>query len=74
MPKLPIVKPREVTRALERPGVVEVSSRAHTSSIGILMVELRPCLFIPAEIFRPALLRQIIKDVQVSSEEFLVEL
>jgi predicted RNA binding protein YcfA (HicA-like mRNA interferase family) len=71
MPRLPVLKPREVVRALERLGFVEVRQRGahrqfrHPDGRGTT---------VPVHSGRdiaPPLLRQIIKDIGVTLEEFL---
>jgi predicted RNA binding protein YcfA (HicA-like mRNA interferase family) len=71
MPRLPVLKPREVVRALERLGFVEVRQRGahrqfrHPDGRGTT---------VPFHSWRdiaPPLLRQIIKDIGVTLEEFL---
>jgi predicted RNA binding protein YcfA (HicA-like mRNA interferase family) len=71
MSRVPVLKPREVIRALERLGFVEVRQRGahrqfrHPDGRGTT---------VPVHSGRdiaPPLLRQIIKDIRVTLEEFL---
>lgn len=74
MPKLPILRPREVISALERLGFVCVRQR------GSHMQFRHPdgrCTTVPNHGSRdiaPSLLRQIIKDIQITPDEFLEHL
>jgi predicted RNA binding protein YcfA (HicA-like mRNA interferase family) len=71
MPRLPVLKPREVVRALERLGFVDVRQRGahrqfrHPDGRGTTVP------FHSGRDISPPLLRQIIKDIDVSPEEFL---
>jgi predicted RNA binding protein YcfA (HicA-like mRNA interferase family) len=71
MPRLPVLKPREVVRALERLGFVEVRQRGahrqfrHPDGRGTTVP------FHSGRDIAPPLLRQIIKDIGVTLEEFL---
>jgi len=71
MPRLPVLKPREVVRALERLGFVEVRQRGahrqfrHPDGRGTTVP------FHSGRDIAPPLLRQIIKDVGVTQEEFV---
>jgi predicted RNA binding protein YcfA (HicA-like mRNA interferase family) len=71
MPRLPVLKPREVVRALERLGFVEVRQRGahrqfrHPDARGTTVP------FHSGRDIAPPLLRQIIKDIGVTLEEFL---
>ena len=71
MPHLPVLKPREVVRALERLGFVEVRQRGahrqfrHADGGGTTVP------FHAGRDIAPPLLRQIIKDIGVTLEEFL---
>jgi len=71
MPRLPVLKPREVVRALERLGFVEVRQRGahrqfrHPDGRGTTVP------FHSGRDIAPPLLRQIIKDIGVTQEEFL---
>jgi predicted RNA binding protein YcfA (HicA-like mRNA interferase family) len=71
MPRLPVLKPREVVQALERLGFVEVRQRGahrqfrHSDGRGTTVP------FHSGRDIAPLLLRQIIKDIGVTQEEFL---
>jgi predicted RNA binding protein YcfA (HicA-like mRNA interferase family) len=71
MSRLPVLKPWEVVRALERLGFVEVRQRGahrqfrHPDGRGTTVP------FHSGRDIAPALLRQIIKDIGVTREEFL---
>jgi predicted RNA binding protein YcfA (HicA-like mRNA interferase family) len=71
MSRLPVLKPREVIRALERLGFVEVRQRGahrqfrHPDGRGTTVP------FHSGRDIAPPLLRQIIKDIRVAVEEFL---
>ncbi len=71
MPGLPVLKPREIIRTLEKLGFVEVrqrgSHRQYRHADGRVTT-------VPFHAFRdisPLLLRQICKDIQLTPEEFL---
>jgi predicted RNA binding protein YcfA (HicA-like mRNA interferase family) len=71
MARLPVLKPREVAAILERLGFVEVRQRGshkqfrHPDGRGTTVP------FHPGRDISPILLRQIIKDIGLTSEEFL---
>jgi len=71
MSRVPVLKPREVIRALERLGFVEVRQRGahrqfrHPDGRGTTVP------FHSGQDIAPPLLRQIIKDIRVTLEEFL---
>jgi predicted RNA binding protein YcfA (HicA-like mRNA interferase family) len=74
MARLPVLKPREVIRALEKMGFVEVRQRGshkqfrHPDGRGTT---------VPIHGNRdisPFLLKQIIKDIHITAEEFLSQL
>jgi len=71
MSRVPVLKPREVIRALERLGFVEVRKRGahrqfrHPDGRGTTVP------FHSGRDIAPPLLRQIIKDIRVTLEEFL---
>jgi predicted RNA binding protein YcfA (HicA-like mRNA interferase family) len=71
MSRLPVLKPWEVVRALERLGFVEVRQRGahrqfrHPDGRGTTVP------FHSGRDIAPALLRQIIKDIGVTREKFL---
>lgn len=71
MAKLPVLKPREVAAILERLGFVEVRQRGshrqyrHPNGRGTTVP------FHPGRDISPLLLRQIVKDIGLTIEEFL---
>jgi len=71
MSRVPVLKPREAIRALERLGFVEVRQRGahrqfrHPDGRGTTVP------FHSGRDIAPPLLRQIIKDIRVTLEEFL---
>ena len=71
MPPLPVLKPREIIRILEAMGFVEVRQRGshkqfrHADGRGTTVP------FHSGRDISPFLLRQIIKDIGVTPEEFL---
>ena len=71
MSRVPVLKPREVIRALERLGFVEVRQRGahrqfrHPDGRGTTVP------YHSGRDIAPPLLRQIIKDIRVTLEEFL---
>ena len=71
MSRVPVLKPRDVIRALERLGFVEVRQRGahrqfrHPDGRGTTVP------FHSGRDIAPPLLRQIIKDIRVTLEEFL---
>ena len=71
MSRVPVLKPREVIRALERLGFVEVRQRGahrqfrHPDGRGTTVP------FHSGRDIAPPLLQQIIKDIRVTLEEFL---
>jgi predicted RNA binding protein YcfA (HicA-like mRNA interferase family) len=71
MARLPVLKPREIARVLERLGFVEVRQRGshkqfrHEDGRGTTVP------FHGSRDISPFLLRQIIKDIRLTAEEFL---
>jgi predicted RNA binding protein YcfA (HicA-like mRNA interferase family) len=74
MARLPVLTPREIARALERMGFAEVRQRGshkqyrHTDGRGTTVP------FHGGRDISPFLLKQIIKDIRLTPEEFLREL
>lgn len=74
MPRLPVLRPREVVRALEQLGFVEVRQRGshkqfrHPDGRGTTVP------FHAGRDISPFLLRQIIKDIGLTADEFLTHL
>jgi predicted RNA binding protein YcfA (HicA-like mRNA interferase family) len=71
MARLPVLKPREVVRALERLGFSEVRQRGAHRQFRHPDGRCTTVPFHPGRDISPPLLRQIIKDIKVSVEEFL---
>ena len=71
MSRVPVLKPREVIRALERLGFVEVRQRGAHRQFRHLDGRGTPVPFHSGRDIAPPLLRQIIKDIRVTLEEFL---
>jgi predicted RNA binding protein YcfA (HicA-like mRNA interferase family) len=71
MARLPVLKPREIARVLERLGFVEVRQRGshkqfrHEDGRGTTIP------FHGNRDISPFLLRQIIKDIRLTAEDFL---
>lgn len=74
MARLPVLKPREIARVLEKLGFIEVRQRGshkqyrHADGRGTTIP------FHGSRDLSPFLLRQIIKDIRLTPEEFLREL
>jgi len=71
MPRLPVLKPREVVRALEHLGFVEVRQRGAHRQFRHRDGRATTVPFHAGRDIAPPLLRQIIKDIDVTPEEFL---
>lgn len=71
MPKLPILKPREVVSILGRLGFAEVRQRGSHKQSATQTAAVRPFLFTSGEYLSPNLLRKIIEDIRLPPEEFL---
>jgi predicted RNA binding protein YcfA (HicA-like mRNA interferase family) len=74
MPRLPVLKPREVVRALERLGFVEARQRGAHRQFRHPDGRATTVPFHSGRDIAPPLLRQIIKDINVTAEEFLEQL
>ena len=74
MARLPVLKPREIAHVLEKRGFVEVRQRGshkqyrHADGRGTTVP------FHGSRDVSPLLLRQIIKDIRLTPEEFLREM
>ena len=74
MARLPVLKPREIARVLEKLGFIEVRQRGshkqyrHSDGRGTTVP------FHGSRDISPFLLTQIIKDIRLTPEEFLREL
>jgi predicted RNA binding protein YcfA (HicA-like mRNA interferase family) len=74
MARLPVLKPREIARVLEKLGFIEVRQRGshkqyrHADGRGTTIP------FHGSRDLSPFLLRQIIKDIRLTPEEFVREL
>jgi predicted RNA binding protein YcfA (HicA-like mRNA interferase family) len=74
MARLPVLKPREVVRALEKMGFVEVRQRGSHKQYRHADGRCTTVPFHGSRDVSPLLLRQILKDIRVTPEEFLREL
>lgn len=70
MARLPVLKPREVARVLERLGFVEVRQRGSHKQYRHPDGRATTVPFHAGRDVSPLLLRQIIKDIRVTTEEF----
>jgi predicted RNA binding protein YcfA (HicA-like mRNA interferase family) len=68
--KLPVLKPQEVVRLLEAKGFVEVRQRGSHKQFRHPDGRATTVPFHPGRDLAPVLLKQIIKDVQMTPEEF----
>ena len=74
MARLPVLKPREIARVLEKLGFVEVRQRGSHKQY---RHDDGRCTTVPFHGSRdvsPLLLRQIIKDIRLTREQFMREL
>jgi len=67
----PVLKPREVARILERLGFVEVRQRGSHKQYRHLDGRSTTVPFHPGRDISPLLLRKIVKDINLTMEEFL---
>jgi predicted RNA binding protein YcfA (HicA-like mRNA interferase family) len=74
MARLPVLKPREVARILEKMGFVEVRQRGSHKQYRHPDGRCTTVPFHGSRDISPFLLRQIIKDVRLSPDEFLHQL
>jgi predicted RNA binding protein YcfA (HicA-like mRNA interferase family) len=74
MARLPVLKPREVARVLEKLGFIEVRQRGSHKQYRHVDGRGTTVPFHGSRDISPFLLRQIIKDIRLSPEEFLREL
>ena len=70
MARLPVLKPREIARVLERLGFVEVRQRGSHKQYRHPDGRATTVPFHAGRDVSPLLLRQIIKDIRLTSEEF----
>jgi len=70
MTRLPRLQGKELVRVLERSGFRVIRIRAVTLFLGILMEERLWCRAHSGEVIGPGLLRAILRDVEISPEEF----
>jgi len=70
MARLPVLKPREVVRVLERMGFVEVRQRGSHKQYRHADGRCTTVPFHSRRDVSPLLLRQILKDIRVTPEEF----
>lgn len=71
MPKLPVLKPREVVAVLGKLGFAEVRQRGSHKQFRHFDGRVTTVPFHPGRDISPALLRQIIEDIRLTPEEFL---
>ena len=74
MARLPVLKPREVVRVLERMGFVEVRQRGSHKQYRHADGRSTTVPFHSRRDVSPLLVRQILKDIRVTPEDFLREL
>ena len=71
-PKLPVLKPKEIVRALERAGFyVHHHTGSHARLLNAGRPELRVTVPIHNKDVQPSLLRRILRQASPSEEEFL---
>jgi predicted RNA binding protein YcfA (HicA-like mRNA interferase family) len=70
MARLPVLKPREVVRVLEKLGFVEVRQRGSHAQYRHADGRCTTVPFHGSRDVSPLLLKQIIKDIRITSEEF----
>lgn len=71
-PKLPVIKPKELVRALERAGFyLHHQTGSHARFLHRSRPELRVTVPIHTRDLWPSLLRRILKQAGLSDEEFL---
>jgi predicted RNA binding protein YcfA (HicA-like mRNA interferase family) len=73
MPNLPILKPREVVALLVKLGFVEVRQKGSHKQYRHSDGRCTTVPFHPGKDISPLLLRQIVKDIGLTIEEFLQE-
>lgn len=71
MARLPVLKPREVARVLEKIGFVDVRQRGSHKQFRHSDGRATTVPFHGGRDIAPFLLRQIIKDVRLTADEFL---
>jgi predicted RNA binding protein YcfA (HicA-like mRNA interferase family) len=74
MARLPVLKPREVARVLEKLGFIEVRQRGSHKQYRHPDERCTTVPFHGSRDISPLLLRQIIKDIRVTPEEFARQL
>jgi predicted RNA binding protein YcfA (HicA-like mRNA interferase family) len=70
MARLPVLKPREVVRVLEKLGFVEVRQRGSHKQYRHADGRYTTVPFHGSRDVSPLLLKQIIKDIRITPEEF----
>jgi predicted RNA binding protein YcfA (HicA-like mRNA interferase family) len=70
MARLPVLKPREVARVLDRLGFVDVRQRGSHRQYRHADGRCTTVPFHGSRDISPLLLKQIIKDIQITPEEF----
>ena len=74
MARLPVLKPREIAHVLEKRGFVEVRQRGSHKQYRHVAGRCTTVPFHGSRDVSPFLLRQIIKDIRLTREEFMREL
>jgi predicted RNA binding protein YcfA (HicA-like mRNA interferase family) len=74
MAQLPVLKPREIARVLAKIGFVEVRQRGSHKQYRHADGRCTTVPFHGSRDVSPLLLRQIIKDIRITPEEFMREL
>ena len=74
MARLPVLKPREIAHVLEKMGFVEVRQRGSHKQYRHADGRCTTVPFHGSRDVSPFLLRQIIKDIRLTLEEFMREL
>ena len=74
MARLPVLKPREIAHVLEKRGFVEVRQRGSHKQYRHADGQCTTVPFHGRRDVSPFLLRQIIKDIRFTREEFMREL
>jgi predicted RNA binding protein YcfA (HicA-like mRNA interferase family) len=74
VPKLPVLKPREVIRTLEKLGFSEVRQRGSHKQFKHADGRVTTVPVHPGRDVSPNLLRKIIEDVRLTADEFIAKL
>ncbi|HEX9407665.1 MAG TPA: type II toxin-antitoxin system HicA family toxin [Thermoanaerobaculia bacterium] len=74
MPKLPVLKPRELVSILERLGFVEIRQRGSHKQFRHPDGRVTTVPFHSGRDISPSLLRKILEDIRLRPEDFLREI